>query len=166
MEEGQLAITINGPWREAPLKKAGINYGVAKLPTLPNGEPMRPFLGVQCWAASSYSENLEAALDFISFATGTTSVVEQYKGFLKAPVRQSVLAAPEVAENPNIPTWAAQAAEGTPMPNVPAMTQVWKPWGDAMDAIIPGNLPDEEVQALLDGAAAQIADAIEEFEEG
>lgn len=166
MEAGQLAMTFNGPWREDPLRAAGINYGVAVLPTLPGGNPMRPFLGVQCWAASSYSKNPEAALDFVSFATGTNSALELYRGSFKAPVRQSVLATQEVAQNPNIPTWAAQAANGTPMPNVPAMTQVWKPWGDAMDAIIPNNAPDDEVKSLLDSAAGQIADAIEEFEEG
>lgn len=165
MEEGLLAMTINGPWREAPLKTAGINYSVAVLPTLPGGNPMRPFLGVQCWAASAESEKLEAALDLVSFLTGTNGVVEQYKGFQKPPVRQSALAAPELTENPNIATWSAQAANGTPMPNVPAMSDVWTPWGDAMDAIIPDNVSDDEVKSFLDGAAEQIAEAIAESEE-
>lgn len=165
MEAGQLAMTINGPWRGEALKAAGIDYGVAMLPTLPGGVEMKPFLGIQCWAASSYSKNLDAALDFVSFATGTNSALELYRGRLTAPVRQSVLASPEVQADPYIPTWAAQAAAGTPMPNIPAMTQVWQPWGDAMDAIIPNNVSDDEVKSLLDNAAAQIADAIKEFEE-
>jgi maltose-binding protein MalE len=46
MEVGQIAMTIQGPWREVPLTTAGINYGVARLPTLPGGSPIRPFLGV------------------------------------------------------------------------------------------------------------------------
>jgi maltose-binding protein MalE len=162
MEAKQIAMTINGPWREAPLTAAQINYGVAKLPTLPGGETMRPFLGVQCWAASTHSQKLEAALDFISFATGTNSVVEQYKGFIKAPVRQSALDSAEVQANPHMATWTEQAADGVPMPNIPEMSQVWVPWGDAIDAIIPPNAADEEVQSLLDGAAEQIKSNIEE----
>ncbi|MGH2530985.1 MAG: sugar ABC transporter substrate-binding protein [Thermomicrobiales bacterium] len=162
MEASQIAMTINGPWREAPLTAAEINYGVAKLPTLPGGDPMRPFLGVQCWAASSHSQNLEAALDFISFATGTNSVVEQFKGFVKAPVRQSALGSEEVQANANMAVWTEQAADGVPMPNIPEMSQVWTPWGDAIDAIIPPNASDEDVQRFLDGAAEQIAEKIEE----
>jgi maltose-binding protein MalE len=162
MEAGQVAMTINGPWREAPLKKAGIDYGVAKLPSLPNGEPMRPFLGVQVFGANAFSQNKEAALDFISFATCTTSAVELYKGFNKVPVRTSAIESAEVKANPNIAIWNEQAAEGIPMPNIPAMSNVWKPWGDAMDAIIPANAPDDQIKSLLDGAVAQIKTAIEQ----
>lgn len=162
MEAGKIAMTINGPWREAPLKKAGIDYGVAKLPALPDGKPMRPFLGVQVYGASAFSKNKEAALDFISFATCTTSAIEQYKGFIKAPVRKSVLDSADVKANPNIAIWNAQAADGVPMPNIPAMSNVWKPWGDAMDAIIPGNAPDDQVKSLLDNAVAQIKTAVEQ----
>ncbi|MEA2528613.1 MAG: arabinogalactan oligomer / maltooligosaccharide transport system substrate-binding protein [Thermomicrobiales bacterium] len=162
MEAKQLAMTINGPWREAPLTKAGVNYGVAKLPTLPNGEPMRPFLGVQVWAANSYSKNKDAALDFVGFATGTNSVLELYKGFIKAPARQSAATNPAVTANPNVQTWLAQAADGVPMPNIPEMSSVWKPWGDAMDGIIPKNAPDDQTKTLLDNAVDQIKTAIEE----
>jgi maltose-binding protein MalE len=82
MEAGQLAMTINGPWREAPLTTAGINYGVAKLPTLPNGQPMKPFLGVQVWGANAYSEKGEAALDFIALSSVTNRFVVQFKLFI------------------------------------------------------------------------------------
>lgn len=161
MEAGKLAMTINGPWRENPLKKAGIDYGVAKLPALPNGKPMVPFLGVQAFAANAFSKNKEAALDFLSFATCSANVAELFKSFNKAPVRKSA-AAVAAQVNPNMETWTAQAADGVPMPNIPAMSNVWKPWGDAMDAIIPGNAPDDQIKGLLDNAVAQIKTAIEQ----
>jgi maltose-binding protein MalE len=160
MEEGKLAMTINGPWREAPLTKAGINYGVAQLPTLPDGKPMIPFLGVQVYGVNAYSKNQDAAIDFANFITCTDSVVEQFKGENKVPVRQSALANATVKANANIPTWNAQAAAGTPMPNIPAMGPVWKPWGDAMDAIIGQNAPDDQIKPLLDTAVEQIKAAI------
>lgn len=162
MEAGQIAMTINGPWREGGLTAAGIDYGIAKLPTLPNGEPMRPFLGVQVFAANAFSENKEAALDFISFATCTDSAVTLYGGNPKVPVRSSAVASEEVSANPNIAIWNEQAADGIPMPNIPAMSNVWKPWGDAMDAIIPTNAPDDQVQTLLDNAVTQIQTAIQQ----
>jgi arabinogalactan oligomer / maltooligosaccharide transport system substrate-binding protein len=162
MEAGQIAMTINGPWREGALKSAGIDYGIAKLPTLPNGEPMRPFLGVQVLGANAFSANKEAALDFLSFATCTTSSLTMQKAFNKVPVRTSAAESEELKANPNIAIWSSQAADGIPMPNIPAMSNVWKPWGDAMDAIIPGNAPDDQVQTLLDGAVEQIKTAIEQ----
>jgi maltose-binding protein MalE len=42
------------------------------------------------------------------------------------------------------------------------MSNVWKPWGDAMDAIIPTNASDAEIQTLLDNAVTQIQTAIEQ----
>ncbi len=160
MEAGQLAMTINGPWREVPLQEAGINYGVAKLPTLPNGNPMRPFLGVQVLGVNAFSRNQEAALDLVNFITCTDNVVTYFGGSAKVPVRQSALEAEAVQANPNIAIWNEQAQEGIPMPNHPAMANVWKPWGDAVDAIIPPNTPDDQIQQLMDNAVEQIRTAI------
>jgi arabinogalactan oligomer/maltooligosaccharide transport system substrate-binding protein len=162
MEAGQIAMTINGPWRETPLKNAGIDYGIAKLPTLPNGEPMVPFLGVQVMGANAFSANKEAALDFINFATCTTNSIALQVPVNKVPVRTSAVESEELKANPNIAVWSEQAADGVPMPNIPAMSNVWKPWGDAMDAIIPTNAPDDQVQTLLDNAVTQIQTAIQQ----
>lgn len=162
MEAGQIAMTINGPWREEALKAAGIDYGIAKLPTLPNGEPMRPFLGVQVFGANAFSDNKEAALDFVSFATCTSSAITLQGAVNKVPVRVSAVQSDELKDNANITVWNEQAADGVPMPNIPAMSNVWKPWGDAMDAIIPTNAPDDQVQTLLDNAVTQIKTAIQQ----
>jgi maltose-binding protein MalE len=164
MEAGQLAMTINGPWREGPLSQAGINYSVAVLPTLPNGNPMKPFVGVQAMLASAYSEKQEAALDFINFLGGTDSSVAIFEADRKVPARLSALQAEAVASNPHVATWAEQITYGEPMPNIAAMSQVWTPWGGAMDAIIPTNAPDDQIQSLLDDAVEQIRENIAAFE--
>jgi arabinogalactan oligomer/maltooligosaccharide transport system substrate-binding protein len=164
MEAGQLGMTINGPWREAPLTKAGINYGVAKLPSLPNGNPMKPFLGVQAMVASAYSEKQEASLDFINFVTQTASVGELFKAFIKLPVRTTALETDEVKANPNMAIWGEQALDAEPMPNIAAMSNVWTPWSDAMDGIIPENAADDQVKTLLDGAVDNIKQAIADTE--
>lgn len=164
MEQGQLAMTINGPWRENSLTAAGINYGVAKLPTLPNGQPMRPFAGLQGMLVNAYGEQLEASLDFITFLTGTNSAVELFKVEKKVPARLSAQESETVKADPNTAIWAAQLADSVPMPIIPAMQRVWEPWGSAMDAIIPGNAPDDQVQQYLDDAVAQIKAEIAEMQ--
>ncbi|CAJ1776844.1 Cyclodextrin-binding protein [Aeromonas salmonicida] len=49
--EKKAAAVITGPWAFKPYQDAGVNYGVAPLPTLPNGEHMRSFLGVKGYRA-------------------------------------------------------------------------------------------------------------------
>ncbi len=161
MDAGEVAMTIDGPWRESSLTTAGINYGVAPIPTLPNGEPASPFVGVQALAVGEQSENKEAALDLVNFVTCTNSVASMQAGFNRPPARLSAAQAPEVAAKPNVSVWLQQAETGVPMPNHPAMSQVWKPWGDAVDAIIAGNAPDDQIQPLLDNAVQQVKDAIQ-----
>lgn len=148
-EAGQLGMTIAGPWREPTLTAAGVPYGVATLPSLPNGQPMTPFLGIQALCANAYGQQVDASLDLINFLGSVDGIQLMIEGLNRAPARQSVIPA-AIAINPNLEIWAAQAETANPMPNIPAMGQVWTPWGDTMDAIIPNNLSDEEVQPLLD----------------
>jgi arabinogalactan oligomer/maltooligosaccharide transport system substrate-binding protein len=48
---------INGPWAFQPYEAAGINYGVAPLPNLPDGKPMSSFLGVKGYVVSTWSKD-------------------------------------------------------------------------------------------------------------
>lgn len=161
MESGQLFMTLGGPWRESPLKAAGINYGVSIMPTLPNGQPLKPFVGVQAFVASAYSKNQEAALDFLNFMSGTDSAIAYYQADHKAPARASALAAPSVASDPWVNTWVQQATIGVPMPNISVMSAVWQPWAGAVDAIIPPNSSDDDTKKYLDQAVQAINDAVQ-----
>ena len=38
-------MIINGPWSWANYEQAGINFGVAPLPSI-DGQPSKPFIGV------------------------------------------------------------------------------------------------------------------------
>ena len=160
-EAGQLGMRISGPWRELPLTQAGITYEVTPLPTLPNGEQPRPFSGIQVFEVNAYSEKMEAAMDLVNYLGNNEGVSTLMAGFNKAPVRESLREA-AINLNPNLGQWMDAAAQGVPMPNIPQMAQVWEPWGDAMIGIVTNNLPDEEVQALLDQAVEQIRAAIEQ----
>lgn len=160
MESGQLAMTITGPWRETPLRTAGINFGVAPLPTLPNGQPMRPFFGAQVMGVNAYGEQQDAALDFITYFTGTDQGAVLFESDRKVPARLSVQQTEIVLASETTAAWAQQLQNAVPMPNIPAMQQVWDPWEAATDSIIPPNAPDPEVQTLLDNAVEQIRGAI------
>lgn len=65
--EKKAAAVINGPWAFQPYEAAGINYGVAPLPTLPDGKPMSSFLGVKGYVVSTWSKDKAMAQKFIEF---------------------------------------------------------------------------------------------------
>ena len=48
-------------------RSKGINFGVAPLPTLPNGKAPTPFVGVQMLGVNSRSKNAEAAWDLVRY---------------------------------------------------------------------------------------------------
>ena len=153
-ESGLLGMRISGPWLAPALRDAGINFGVAPLPTGPNGEQLQPFSGIQVFEVNAYSENIEAAKDLVNFM-GCEGVALMIEGFNKPPVRNS-LKEMAIEINPDLEAWMEAAEQAVPMPNIPQMAEVWQPWTDAMVGIITNNVSDEEVQALLDAAVEQI----------
>lgn len=155
MQSGQLAMTIDGPWSVPSLKDAGINVGVAPLPTWTTGKPLTPFLGIQAMLVNAYGKQVEAATDFVSFIGSTQEVVPMSVGFHKAPARASATDA-AIKASPDFEAWIAQTKNANPMPNIPAMQNVWTPWGDAMVGILQKNASDAQVKQLLDTAVTQI----------
>lgn len=158
-ESGQVAMFIDGPWREPALKDAGIEFEVTQLPTAPNGEALQPFSGIQVFEANAYGKSLEASKDLINFLGSTEGVQLLVPGFNKPPVRNS-LRDFATGVNPNLNVYMDIAETAVPMPNIPQMGEVWVPWGDAMNGIIPANVSDDEVKSLLDAAVEQIKAAI------
>ncbi len=161
VQAGQLAMTIDGPWSVPSLNDAGINVGVAPLPTWTNGKPLTPFLGIQAMLVNAYGKQVEAATDFVSFMGSTDQVVPMAVGFHKAPARASATDA-AIKASPDFEAWIAQTKNANPMPNIPAMQNVWTPWGDAMVGILQKNAADDKVKALLDTAVTQIKKNIQQ----
>jgi len=136
--DGKVGMILTGPWAVADVRAAGIDYGIAALPTI-EGQPMRPFVGVQGFMVSAFSANKIFATTFLEeFVTTKELKLALYEAdprnpaFL--PALEAVLADPEVA------AWAANEAVGIPMPSIPEMAAVWTAWGDAITFIVTGQL--------------------------
>lgn len=154
-DAGLLGMRINGPWREPGLRDAGVDFGVAKMPTLPNGTPLQPFSGIQVMNINAFGEQVDAAKDLVNFFGSPEAVGLMIEGFNKPPVHMSMRDA-AVEISPNLAVVMDQVVDAVPMPNIPQMAQVWTPWGDAVLGAITGNVSDEEVQSMLDTAVEQI----------
>ena len=53
--ENKLLYRVSGPWDIPNHKDAGINFGIAPLPKLDNGETPASFSGIKAYYVNSYS---------------------------------------------------------------------------------------------------------------
>ena len=144
---------ISGPWSVAKAKEAGINYGIAPLPSLEGGGPMKPFLGVQMFYVSSKAKNAALAQEFVTNYIPRKDVQLALFEVGKRPPALKEAYEEVAASDPDVKAWYEAGVDGLPMPNIPAMNAVWGPFGQATADIISGKAG---AQARLDAAAKEI----------
>ncbi|BCP57992.1 maltose/maltodextrin-binding protein [Streptococcus parasuis] len=157
--QGKVGALIDGPWVAASFKEAGINYGVAKIPTLPNGNEYSPFAGGKAWVISNYSKNKEVAQDFLDYVTNSENQKQFFEETQEIPA--NTVAREFASEKGNDLTKAVinQFTSSKPMPNIPQMAEVWEPSASMYFDVVSGSKTPEEASA---DALKTIKDAIEQ----
>ncbi|VTY13818.1 extracellular solute-binding protein [uncultured Streptococcus sp.] len=126
-QEGKTAAIIDGPWKAKAFKDAKVNYGVATIPTLPNGKDYAAFGGGKAWIIPSSTKNLEAAQKFVDFLVST----EQQKAFYDAtneiPANTEARSYAEGKNDELTTAVIKQFKNAQPMPNISQMSAVWEP---------------------------------------
>ena len=126
-QEGKTAAIIDGPWKAQAFKDAKVNYGVATIPTLPNGKEYAAFGGGKAWIIPSSTKNLEAAQKFVDFLVST----EQQKAFYDAtneiPANTEARSYAEGKNDELTTAVIKQFKNAQPMPNISQMSAVWDP---------------------------------------
>jgi len=156
--EKKAAAVITGPWAFQPYKDAGVNYGVAPLPLLPNGEHMRSFLGVKGYSVSSYSKQKDLSQKFIEFINQPEYAKIRFEKTGEIPPVKSLIDDPLIKNDEKSRAVAIQASYAIPMPSVPEMAEVWSPANSALQL---GGTGKQEVQAALESAVKNIKMQIE-----
>jgi arabinogalactan oligomer/maltooligosaccharide transport system substrate-binding protein len=155
--QGNTPMIINGPWSIQGYKDAGINVGVAPLPTLPNGEHPKTFSGYKGWYVSAFSKHPYWATKLVEFLTSKESLEQRFADTNEIPPRHDITIDNEIAA-----AFLAQGEFAIPMPNVPEMRVVWSNVSDAIDLATRGSMSPKEA---LDQAVKHIKDAILEMHE-
>jgi arabinogalactan oligomer/maltooligosaccharide transport system substrate-binding protein len=155
--EGKLAAHINGPWNVAGARDAGVNFGVAPLPTLPNGEHPKSFSGIRALYVNSYTKYPNAAKLFAQFAVSKENLAERFTNTGQLPPRQDLLDDAAVANDPVAQAFLTQAQYAEPMPSIPQMGSVWPAIAAALATTWNDNT---DPKTALDNAVQQIKDAI------
>ncbi len=151
--EGKVASVMNGPWAYKPYQDAGIKIGMTALPTLPNGEHVKTFMGVKGWHVSAYSKNQEWAAKFLEFITNDENSKYRFLQTSEVPTNKALLDDPAIKDNEGAKAVAEQSQYAVPMPNIPEMGQVWKPMADSLQTVVTGKA---EPKKALDSAVEQI----------
>lgn len=153
--DGKAAMVVSGPWNIVPYKEA---LGAEKVATAPlpdlNGEPAHSFVGVKAYMVSYYSKYPEWAQKLALYLTNDESAQIYHD------ISGELVPRPEVLSSINDPIYNGfikQIESGVPMPNVPAMSQVWEPMNAAHQFLAKG----QNVEAVLDEAVQKIKQQIQ-----
>lgn len=152
---GKLAMDINGPWTIADYKAAGVNFGIAPLPSI-DGKANVSFSGVKGYAVSAFSKYPQAGRLFARFATTKESQLNDFNAIGTLPANKEAAADPAVTADPLLVGILEQFNNSYPMPAIPEMGNVWGPGQAAMaDIWDKGTDP----KTALDNAVKQIKEA-------
>ncbi len=151
------AVVQTGPWSFQPYKDAGINYGVAPLPVLPNGKHMGSFMGVKSYSISTYSKNKDLALKYIEFINNYDNAKRRFELTGEVPAVKALIDDPIIKDNEGARAVAMQAQYATPMPSIPEMNEVWGPANSALQLIATGKqAPKDALDNAVDSIQMQI----------
>lgn len=144
---GSAAMHITGLWNVKPFQDAGVNFGVAPLPSLPgDNKPCASFSGTRAMFVSAYSEHPEEAADFAEFLL----TPEMQK--LRFDITEAMPSIDVKVDSPYMPGFIEQLNYAFPMPSIPQMGAFWEAMANASKNIWNGA----DVQKELDAANASI----------
>ena len=163
--EKKAAAIIGGPWLISGIQEAGIDLGIKSLCdfTLPNGNPMIPFSGVQCLGVLKYAaENKTDAISRVLEVLADKEVgITLAKGFNCAPANRKAYEDPDVAANEMIISMEKSAEKAVPMPNIPQMSVMWGPAESLLAAV---NKSGEDVDSAAEKYQQEALTAIADMQ--
>lgn len=153
------AAIIDGPWQAQTYKENNINYGVAKIPTLNNGQPYQPFGGGKGWVVSNYAKNKDLSQKWLDYVTNQENQEKFFEMVNEIPANQQARETAK-AKNDELTTAVIEQYETAQvMPNIPEMGEVWTGAENLMfDAASGSKTPKESA----DEAVKTISEAIEQ----
>lgn len=155
-QEGRVAMIMAGPWALDRIRESGVPYAISPFPAA--AQPGQPFAGVQGFMINALKDPGEIALAqaFLVEFVATEEVMEKLQTAGNRP--SAFTAVYDKITDPDLLAFGEAGADAYLMPAIPAMSQVWTAWGNALTLIFQGQV---ESAAAFEEAATQIKTAIE-----
>jgi maltose/maltodextrin transport system substrate-binding protein len=152
MAQGKVAMMINGPWSWDNLRKAKVDFAVAKIPEV-NGKKAVPFVGVKGVMINKNSPNRDLAVEFIENYLLTVKGLKTINAAEPIGVPASKAYYAELKSDPNLAATMNSVQDGVPMPNNPEMGRFWSAMEAALTNVMEARQTPKEA---LDAAAKRI----------
>ncbi len=151
---GQVAAVISGPWAWENARRAGIDFGVAPIPSI-GGKPSRPFVGVLGCMITAPSRVKDIAREFIEHHLLKVESLKIISADvpLGTPADKAYYA--ELSRDPRIAATMANARAGEPIPNIPETGRFFPAMDAALEAVTNGR--QSPADALAGARARMLA---------
>lgn len=148
---GEAPYVITGPWSIADFTKAGINFGIAPLPKMDNGQRPKTLSTVDTVCVSSFTKYPIASMllaQFISSDPDALELLYTTKNELSASIEGQKL--DFYASDPFMSSIAVAVNDALPQPYIPEMSNVWAPYQKAVIAVWDDMQSPEEALAAAE----------------
>ena len=159
-DEGKVGAIIDGPWAVQGRKDAGLNFGVAPLPKMSNGEQQPSFSGIRVLWVSAYTKYPNAAKLFLDFVISDEALLRRFELTSQIPPVKALAEANEIKNDEFVVPFLEQAEYAVPMPSIPQVQYMWDPYGAAFgsmwnDGIVPEEALKKAADAMRDSIVAE-----------
>ena len=162
--EGKAHSTIGGPWLVPTAREAGIDLGIAPMPTVDEtGKQIAPYSGVQGIQVLKVAAERkhDAIAKVLEVLTGDQIGVSIAQASGCAPAKESCYDDPTVSQDDMVMAMYETAQNAVPMPNVPEMDVMWTV---AENLLVDVNMNGADVQTSADEAQQQALDLIAQMQ--
>ena len=157
-KEGKAAMIINGPWSFGDYKKAGIDFGLARIPLINQTGiwpgPMVSPLGFSINAAVPLWKVPEV-VELMKYLLSPEVQLTYTKQFDTIPTRKDLYEDPAVRDNPLVRMSEYQMEVGRTMPIVPELRAVWDAMRPSYQAVLGGTETPEQAAREMQKSAVE-----------
>ena len=153
--EGKADATIGGPWMVPSARAAGIDLGIAPMPTVDEtGLSLAPYSGVQGIHVLKYAaeKKHDAVVSLLSALSQPEIGTALALASGCAPANSACYSDARVADDPLVQAMRATAEIAVPMPNIPEMDVMWTVVSNLLTDV---NLSGKDIASSFQAAKAQ-----------
>ena len=152
------AMVISGPWMLGEIAPS-VHYRVVPLPVnSESGQPLAPWVAVEGLFLSPWSKHPAAAVELMAFLTTRQAAETMAIEGGQLPANVSAFEHPKVSNDDTAMAFRRQLETAVPIPNLPAMTLLWKPLETSLKKVVKGAAqPDTALHQLQKQISADLA---------
>lgn len=148
-KDNKVPFVFQGPWFIGELTpepgQKPVEWGVALLPEVEPGKPMKPFLGSEALLLSAKAPQAKSAMRVIDFLTSDEAALTRIQVGKQMVANVKTYEQPKWSDDPVVKVFRGQAEMSLPMPSSAEMSAVWNPYNAALQKGIYGEGKSAEV---------------------